>query len=644
MNKTIIATLAIATGTILNCAAKDDIIMTVNGKDVTRSEFEYLYNKNRQQQVDPQTIDEYTEMFKIYKLKVADALDQRLDTLPTFIAEMAQYRSDLAAPYLTDSVYINSLVKEAYDRSREEVESYHIMLPRGKNVSERKTNRMRADSIRTAILNGGDYGALAGKYSIDQGSNTRGGYIGYITEGRFPYEFEKIAFSLQPGEISDVVDSGFGYHILKGGKHRPARGSVLVEHIMKSFSPNDPQQESAARATIDSIYNVVMADPDKFETLATQLSDDPGSARQGGRLGWFITGAMVEPFDSASFATGIGEISQPVRTEYGWHIIKKLDAKGPASLEEMKPGLLKKMNTIQDARALMIRRHLIEKLSKKHKASLNTKNIDAICATVVDEPIDSAWYATALNQADMGGLEIATIGKKNISLSDFAASDSKISLPAGEDAADQLRQHIGAYYDKILIETEHDWLYANEPDYRNLLNEYREGSLLYEASSRAVWDKASQDKDGLDKYFESHRSDYRWQKPHVKGILVQATNDSIGNAIRQRLTGVENDADLKNVSKEFSGKASIKRILLEEGQNPMVDNAVFGGEPVKPSNKKYTVYFVWNPRMLNAPEVAEDVKGLVTSDYQNQLETDWVERLKAKYPVSINQKALKKVK
>ena len=399
--------------------------------------------------------------------------------------------------------------------------------------------------------------------------------MGYIVAGRFPYGFEKAAFTLAPGEISEVVESPQGWHILKGGNKRPARGTVLVEHIMKMVPATaTADQQAAAKASIDSIYNVVVANPAVFEDLARELSDDKGSGRQGGKLNWFGAGMMVEPFDSASFAIQVDEISRPVRSQFGWHVIRKLDAKGPASLEEMKPGMLKRFANPQEERYALVEKNTIDRLRKKHKKAIANQQMD----------------------------------------------------------------------DEAVKQLEYDWLYANEPDYRNLLNEYREGSLLYEASLREVWDKAAKDEQGLSDYFTAHRDDYKWTKPHVKGILVQATNDSVADLVRAELLKMSDDAGLKAARKQFAGKASIERILLEEGQNAMVDNVMFGGAPVKPNNKKYTVYFVFDPKVLNAPETMSDVRSLVTGDYQNQLERDWVERLKSKYPVKVNEKVLKKIK
>ncbi len=575
MKRKHIAALSIIAGSILYATAKDEVIMTVNGVDVPRSEFEYLYHKNQQQQVDPQSLEEYAEMFKIYKLKVADALNQRLDTMLAFQKEMNQYKEDLATPYMTDSLFLNSLVKEAYDLSREEVEAFHIMLAKGQSDEDTRKARAQADSIRSVIINGGDFAELAAKYSIDRASSNAGGRMGYIVSGRFPYAFEKAAYALAPNQISEIVESPQGFHILKGGKHRPARGTVFVEHIMKMVAPTaTAEEQAAAKASIDSIYNVVVANPEKFEDLARELSDDKGSGRQGGKLNWFGAGMMVEPFDSAAFAIAVNEISTPVRSQYGWHIIRKLDAKGPASLAEMKPQVLKRIANPQDERYNLVEKNLINNLRKKHKKILQKQDLD----------------------------------------------------------------------DEALKQVEYEWLYANEPEYHNLLNEYREGSLLYEASLREVWDKAAKDNDGLNAYFNAHRSDYKWTKPHVKGILVQATDDSIAALVRTALREVSDDNALKAIRKQFVGKASMDRILMEEGQNAMVDNVIFGGEPVKPNNKKYTVYFIFEPKLLDAPETMTDVKSLVTSDYQNQLEHEWVEKLKSRYPVTVNEKILKKVK
>lgn len=237
-----------------------------------------------------------------------------------------------------------------------------------------------------------------------------------------------------------------------------------------------------------------------------------------------------------------------------------------------------------------------------------------------------------------------SIDGKNVTASAMFANLGKMKVEDPAAAAAAIENMINNFYARELVNAEEDWLYANNADYRNLLNEYNDGSLLYEISVQKVWDKASSDTEGLKKYFEAHRGDYSWTEPHVKGFLVQAANDSVANAVRARLNSLPSDSIMIKAKKEFSGKAQIDRVLAVKGANAMVDNVMFGGPEVKPQSSAYTTYFLYEPRLINAPESLDDVKGQVTSDYQNELESLWVEELKKAYPVKVNQKEIKKIK
>ena len=257
--------------------------------------------------------------------------------------------------------------------------------------------------------------------------------------------------------------------------------------------------------------------------------------------------------------------------------------------------------------------------------------------------LDSAFYASFETPA-YTSQALMTIDKKPVgNTTEFFESVRRTNVPA-DRAAKMLGEYMNYFKYRKLTEAEQDWLMANEADYRNLVNEYHDGSLLYEVSVRKVWDRASKDTEGLNNYFEANRSNYKWTAPHVKGILVQAPNDSVAAEIRARLSQLGSDTIVTAARKEFGRQASIERVLVEQGANPMVDNLMFGAPAVTPSNSKYSVYFLFDPVVLNEPEEVSDVRGMVTSDYQNQLESDWVEELKARYPVKVNEKVLKKVK
>ncbi|MDE6842000.1 MAG: peptidyl-prolyl cis-trans isomerase, partial [Muribaculaceae bacterium] len=432
-------------------------------------------------------------------------------------------------------------------------------------------------------------------------------------------------------------------HIVKGGKKRKARGTVQASHIMKMVPQNaGPAAEKAAREAIDSIYRVVKADPSAFASLASTLSDDKGSARNGGQLPWFGAGEMVAPFDSAAFAMSVGEISEPVRTQFGWHIIHKTDQRGVPSLEEIRPRLLERITNPQDDRSRIIKAHQTETLARKHKGAIKNSTLNALKARVGGAGLDSLFYE-ACSDGSLGRMTLLSIDKKDVPVSEFANYLHGYRQDDPEMALSTLDRALAAFYNKRLVEAEQDWLEANQPEYRNLLNEYRDGSLLYEVSVEKVWDKASKDQEGLEHYFNMHRGDYTWTEPHVKGLLVNAVDREVAEQIRSRLDRVPSDSLTTVVRKEFAGKASAERIMTAKGSNPLVDYLMFGGPEVSaPGN--YTVSFIYDARILDAPEEAADVRGMVTSDYQNRLEADWIEELRGRYPIKVNEKVLKKVK
>lgn len=641
-NKVVACSLIIGAG-LAAWAAKDPVLMKVNGVDVPKSEFEYLYHKNSQQQLTPQPLEEYVEMFKIYKLKVADAIANGIDTTASFRKEMQQYRRDLAAPYVADSAYLDAFVREAAERAKTDAEAYHIMILKGQSPAQEEAAKARLDSIRTLLVNGADFARLAAENSDDRSAKSNGGYLGYISTGRYPYNFESAAYTLGEGEYSGIVESPVAFHVLKGGKKRPSRGSVLASHILILCPQTaSPEEQAAAKNKIDSIAALAKANPARFADLARELSDDKGSARNGGELPWFTTGMMVPEFEASAFALGVNEISDPVRTSYGWHVIQKRGEKGPESYAEIKPGLLKRLTSPQDDRYMMIRKHTTDRLAAKHKGKLNRRNIDAMIASVPETGIDSVWYAKT--RADMGNLSLGSIGKDQLTVNKFL--DAFRNKPLADQARCRkvLDNYVDYFFYSELNETEDNWLEKNEPDYRNLLNEYRDGSLLYEISVREVWDKASKDTDGLKKFFEAHRGDYAWKEPHVKGLLVQAANDSVAALVRARMDSLSKDDYITAIRKDFGKQVSIDKVLCAKGKNAMVDNLMFGGPKVNPSNEAFTTYFLYNPVLIEVPEEVADVRGLVTSDYQTELETAWVEKLKAKYPVEVYEKVLRKVK
>lgn len=352
---------------------------------------------------------------------------------------------------------------------------------------------------------------------------------------------------------------------------------------------------------------------------------------------------MVQEFDSVAFALPVGQISEPFRTQFGWHIINKIDRKDPPSLDEMRAQEIARIMNPQDERCALVKKNQTAQLAKKHNARLNDALVGKLNSYVASNGVDSLFYVT-FSTPEYVSQEIMKVGKQPVMLQAFLSSMHGGLQPNPVIGAKYLDNAISNFENSTLVEAEEAWLEANEADYRNLLHEYTNGSLLYEASVRNVWDKASKDIKGLEEYFERNRSNYKWDVPHAKGILVQAKNDSVAADVARRYAALPKDEALATLKKEYKGEASIDRVLVQRGQNPMVDALMFGvGEATSP-NANFSTCLMIDGRVIDAPEEVSDVRGLVTGDYQEELEQVWISDLRSRYPVEINRKVLKKVK
>lgn len=650
MNKRF-ASLALIAATIFCASAKNDdpVLMKVNGKDVKLSEFEYLYNKNNSQQVQKQSIDEYVDMFVTYKLKVADAEAAGIDTTASFINEFKGHRNELATPYLEDKSTLERLTQEAYDRMQEEVNVSHIMIHISEDPAVNKRSKATLDSIRNEIKAGNaTFEELAAKHSTDRSTSQRGGSMGWITVSQhWPYSFEKTAWDTKVGETSDVVETFAGFHIITVKDRRPSQGQVNAKHILKLTHGKSPEEAELAKQQIDSIYNVLLSkDPAElsaaFSAIASTESEC-GSRQKGGELGWFGPGQMVPEFEAATFALNDNNMSKPVKTQFGWHIIYRTGSKGVGTLEECKPGILMSINN--DERGLLPQKEMAQKMRAKHNVSIVKKNYDKIIKDLEKYgKFDTTYIAKHINNEK----PIIKVGKETVPVKAIFSVIPKGGNSAVAYGKAIIKQTLESTMDAEAMKYERNHLEEYYPEFRNLVNEYRDGILLFEVSNRNVWEKAAKDKEGLEQFFNENRAKYdNWTAPKYKGFIIFASSDSVMNKAQQILA--EKDLSVDSIApvlrKEFGRKdIRIERVIAAKGENAIVDYIAFGGE--KPTNEKskWQYYFGYKGKQLNSPEEAADVRGQVTSDYQAKLEKEWIDSLKAKYPVKINTKVLNKIK
>ncbi|MDE6190372.1 MAG: peptidylprolyl isomerase [Muribaculum sp.] len=615
----------------------DPTVITVAGKKVPLSEFEYLYNKNNGQQMSPMSVDEYAELFKIYKLKVADALAAGIDTTAAFQAEFKKYRNELAEPYIYDKDEENRLVDEAYAHMTREVKISHVMIDKGRTPSEAALRKATLDSLRTVILNGGDMADIARRYSIDRSAKSNGGELGWITGGRYPYTFENTAYNTPVGEISEVIETPFGYHIVRVEGERPSRGEVLARHILKLTRGKNEAGKELAKAQIDSIYKVLAAGAD-FADVATRESEDPGSAKDGGLLPWFGAGMMVHEFESVAFSLENGAISEPFSTSYGYHIINRVDSRDIPSLDESREKIMGLMK--RDGRSELPRKKRIADLRTKFGTKINDANVASLKEAVktngsLDSALVAAFVGAPLVVGEVGGKEFTSAEM-------FAKPLPKNSLSV-EEADFYIDAMVNSVADGMAIDAEIARIAQNDADFRNLINEYHDGMLLFEVSNEKVWNRASVDSEGQSKYFESHRDKYKWDSPKYKGYIVYSVNDSVSALVSDFLkTNPPVDSLSKMLNKQFKHMARAERVLAGKGDNKMVDYLLFGA-PQPEMRGVWKHAELYGGEMIDAPQEVADVKGAVIADYQAELEKQWIDDLKSKYPVKVNKKALKKL-
>ena len=645
--KVLFGAVALVSVATLAIAATDPVLMKINNKDVRLSEFEYLYKKNLEQQVNKESIDDYVKRFVDYKLKVAEAERLGYDTLPRIKKEIDGYKDDMLAPFLIDNDLQEQLVQEAYERMKKDVNVSHIMLSRGRNKAEDKKQIAMMDSIRNCILNGEDFNELVMKYSIDRSKQNNKGEYGFITSGVFPYDFEKAVYDTPLGELSQPFLTDYGVHMVRINGFRPNDGQVEVEHILRLFPRGGELKESdklTVKAQIDSIYNCIL-NGENFEELAKSFSQDPKSAREGGKLPLFGRNYMVKQFEEISFNLPDGAISEPVETQYGYHIVKKIAHHPLGTLDDCRETIEQKMKN--DQRSMMPieskQEQILKEQNYKKNDGLNNYLIKELNAhggydsTFVADVIAKSNYTifTYGNGIKVPLSRLASVinPKSKFSTNDIAASVIEASIDR------VARQDIVKYYSDNIVDL--------NPDYRNLLNEYRDGTLLFEVMSKEVWNKAKTDNQALLQRFDVNRAKYQWYEPRFNGVIICAKNDSILNeamAMYQGLKAEPEDTITTALNKKFGRNIKMVRSVTKKGENEMVDYLAFNGRHVESAYVGYPAYRILFGKMLEQPEELSDVKGLVASDYQDALEEEWIAALHKRYKVSVNNKVLNQLK
>lgn len=585
--KKVILSIVLLAGAMMGLAQEDKVLLTINGEPVMASEFLYIYEKNNQDSsLEKKSMQEYLDLFINFKLKVTEAIAQGVDTTEAFKKELAGYRAQATPKYMQDNEAIDSLVAMSYHRMANVRRAAHIAIQCPLDAdsatlaaAEAKINLAR-ERVTTGVAKKVKKGRkwvtvqepeafadVAREMTEDPQGKENGGELGWIQVFRFVYPFEEAVYNTPVGEVTEVFRSPYGLHIALVEEER-AFEEVHAAHIMKMMPRDSEETAMDVKRQIDSLYQVVMAGAD-FAEVATANSDDKGSARKGGDLGWFGRGMMVQPFENITFGMNEGEMSEPFPTRFGWHFVKLYGKRGIQPLDSMRNQVLTQVK--RDVRMKEADKSFINKVRAEY------------------------------------------------------------NLPAEMSDAD-----VKAYAEAHLEE--------KHADLRNLVREYHDGILLFDVSLREVWDKANKDTEGLAAYFKANKKNYTWDEPHFKGYIIQAKDMASAKAAKQIVKNANPDSVMSYLNQRVNIDSvtyvKVQRGLWTAGKSAMVDKYVFGNKEAEFTPSEEFPVVIPVGKIIKAPQEYMDVRGQVTTDYQDHLEKLWVATLREKYPVVVNEEVL----
>ena len=624
-----------------------EVLFTVNEKPYYTDEFSRIYKKNLDLVKDDsqKDLNQYLELFVGYKLKVNKAYKLGLQNGTQYQNELKSYRTQLAKNYFNDTKITQELLEEGYSRLQKEIRASHILILVDENASAEDTLKAykKMEDISKRAIAGENFDDLAVQFSEDPSAKENKGDLSYFTAFRMVYPFENAAYKTPKGKISKIIRTRFGYHILKITDIRANRGEITVAHIM-ILKPKPEEKDKDAEKTINEIYQKIQQG-EKFEDLAKQFSDDKSSSSKGGQLNKFGSGQLSsEEFENAAFSlANPDDISKPFQSEFGWHIVKLIEKHPIKSMDEMKNELETKIG--KDDRSKKITASLNEKLRKKYTYKRDDKQYGLISKLVTNDFYDSKWKLPE-NITDYSAT-LLSINTKKIdgkAFLDYIEKQQKAGLkvkPLSKlvDAlyGNFLDEQLTAYYDENL-ETEF-------PDFAYVMEEYRDGLLLFDLMEKEIWDRAKTDTIGLNTFYDEHKMEHMWKK-RVDVTIASSTKQDIIKKAHALLKKKEKPQDIKD-------KLNVDNVI-----NVMMNSGVFEeGSDALPKTMKYDVgvsdvfsegeyYFVTkvDKIMPAGVKTLEECKGKLINEYQQYLELRWVDDLKSEFTIKINNDAFEHVK
>ncbi len=643
-------------GPALQAQQKNSAVAKIGDYTLTLGEYErqYIRNNGGETAAYKSGMDnrmEFLDLLVKYRLKVLEARDKGYDKDPEIQRELSEYRNSLAIPYLTERALIDPKIEDLYRHRLEEVRAAHILIRitvDSLGVSDSLSAYNKAMDVIRQANEGVSFDTLARRYSDDRGTSENGGDLMWFSAGMTVPAFDQAVYAMKPGELrAQPVRTMFGYHVVRMIARKPARGEIQVSHLLVRLPQENPADTAAAFAKISSILDSLKKGGD-FAALAIRNSEDPSSGANGGDLGWVGRRKFVPEFETAAFDLKPGELSGPVRTQFGYHLIKVFGERPPKSLEESRQELkdLYRRYSYEQDNAVFI-----DGIVAKYNVKVSTDVTAALIGSVDTTATTSApgWYnkvSDALKQKVWVTLKGAKV----------TVGDAIKTIERNQDLQSKsLNRHSLADVAVLIgrkeaLRLETDNLETRYPEFGTLMQEYREGVLLFRAEQDAVWNAVKVDENRLKVFWEEHKAEYTWPD-RVRFSEIFVTSDSLAKVLRDSLN---TSMDFGELAGRQTQRTGYKKKMGDWGFQVYEANELSqAASKAEPGWIEGPMKFQYGYSIIKVTEkdkarekTFEEAQSEVSSKFQEfeskRLEREWIQSLKDKYGVTIHEDVLKK--
>lgn len=625
---------------IISQIAVSQTLLQIESKEITASDFERIYEKNRTSQFSDEilSVDDYLDLYVNFHLKVYEAEEQGIHEEEKFQKEFARYFKQLADNQIANGDVTEEMIQEVYHRMTNEVRVSHILISFPQDSENPKAEAYKkALQLIDSLESGVNFEALAKNHSQDPSVKMNQGDMGWFKVFKMVTPFEDEAYALEVGETSMPVETQFGYHIIKKTGERKSLGKMLVGHIMLY---NDNKNEEKNAQKIQEIYERLKSG-ESFEETAKQFSEDTGSAEKGGVMMPFEIGSLnSQTFENVAFSlTEDNQLSEPFKTRFGWHIIKRLDTEPVAPLDELRSFISKRIKTSD--RAKLLNDRIQQNLSLHHKVEVNQEAIEYFTKEATSLLQKSKWeYTPEKNHAEKVAFSIDTVMYSWEDLGNYLLKNQR-GIELGQPKQDVVKELANDFLYGKLVEQHKKILTEINPEFKASVDEYRDGLLLYEIMEREVWNKAKNDSLGIASYYETHKNKYFSEK-EIEVEIFSTANKKIAKKIRKKL---RKGQESEEVAEEFSENAIYSSPSWKKTEASSLPTKLKLIEN-KPSIYEHNSQFlVVNISSIKEPVQLslDQVRGRVISDYQEEIEEKWLAELRSKYTVRVDENTLQQI-